>query len=324
VRDLESRYRAALRLYPSAWRLENEEAMMGTLLDRAEGERRTTPLPRELANLWIHGIYQRVLSIPSTVPANVRDRASTAALAIGTAIAVTAAAQLESSPGRYVEFFGREYTTFGQFASPAIIVYAVWAIAFFASITGFTTATKWLVVSTIPLTVIARVVADVNGMVLRPTWGFLGLLILLAVVVASGRPASNRRGVLWLVAWFLPAAIVLTVPQILNGGDGHALQEPLWLSRPDVISWSPVIAVSLALAFRLAGKADWATALLLLGIPFTAAAIFGGREIPLDVAWLAVLITGAVITAVVLLRVFGIRVQLERVPPRAPSGLASE
>jgi hypothetical protein len=117
---------------------------------------------------------------------------------------------------------------------------------------------------------------------------------------------------------------VLTVPQLLNGSDRYAFQEPLWLSRPDVISWSPVIALLLAVAFRLAGKTAWAPALLVLGIPFAAAAIFGGRGISLDVAWLAILITGAVITAVVLLRVFGIRIQLERVPPRAPSSIASE
>lgn len=33
---LEARYRAALRFYPESWRLENEEAVIGTLLDRAE------------------------------------------------------------------------------------------------------------------------------------------------------------------------------------------------------------------------------------------------------------------------------------------------
>ena len=50
---LEQQYRTALRWYSTNWRLQNEDAMLGTLLDAAEGEDRVTPRKRELANLAI-------------------------------------------------------------------------------------------------------------------------------------------------------------------------------------------------------------------------------------------------------------------------------
>lgn len=296
---------------------------MGTLLDRAEGEGRTTPRRLELMNLAVHGILRRLRMLPSVVPPNVGDRTSTAALAIGTAIALAATMHLESAPGRNTELFGQEYSTFGSFASPAIIVYGAWGIAFLASMAGFTTATRWIALATIPLSFAGRAVADAGDMVLRPTWSFLGLLILLACLVAAGRPVPRRAGVRWLLGWFLPAAIVFTLPPTLVNHGGIVFQEPLWLDRPDVISWSPVIALSLALVLHLARETTWAAAILLLAIPFTAAAIMGGRGVSLDIAWLALLACGAALAIAFLLGVFGVRIQLVRITRKnAPAGRA--
>lgn len=317
---LEARYRAALRFYPLSWRIKNEEAVMGTLLDTAEGEGREAPRPFELANLTAHGILQRLRLVPTVVPSSVRDRASTAALAIGAAIALAATMQLESYPNRWDEFFPGEYATFGPFASPAIVVYAVWGVAFFASVAGFTTVTRWLALATIPLSFIAREVADASEMILRPTWSFLGLLVLLASLVAAGRPTSDRANLRWLLGWFLPAAIVFTLPQTLINRGGFAFQEPLWLGRPELISWAPVIAVVLALVFQFAGKPAWAAAIVLLGIPFTAAALLGTRGVSLQVAWLALVGAGIALTTVLVLRLFGIQVRVVRVPRRAGAG----
>lgn len=306
---LEARYRAALRFYPESWRLENEEAVVGTLLDRAEGEARTRPRSLELMNLALHGTLSRLRRLPATVPPSVRDRTSTAALAVGAAIALTATMQLESSPSPYAEI----YSTFGPFASPAIAVYAAWVVAFFASMAGFTAVARGVAVATIPLSVAVRAVADTSGMVLRPTWSFLGLLILLAVLVGAGRPVPDRASTRWLLAWFLPAIVVFTLPQTLHRG-APGFQEPLWLDRPQPISWALMIALLLAVVLYSARRKAWAAAVLLLGTPF--AAVLVGRGASIEVVWLALLATGAALVLVVLLRLFGFRVRLVRVPPR--------
>jgi hypothetical protein len=314
---LEDRYRDSLRFYPASWRIRNEEAMIGTLLDTAEGEHRTEPRPLELANLAVHGIIGRMQAVPFLVPPGIRDRASTAALAIGTAIALGAAVQLEASPSLVgFEPFVGEYSTFGPFASPAILLYAAWGLAFFSSMAGFTTTARWAALATIPLAFAGRAAADANGMWLRPTWSFLALLIMLAILVAAGRPTPNRSSVRWLLAWFLPATIVFVLHPTLADPRAYAFQEPLWLNRPDLISWSPIIAMSLAVLLQLSGKPAWAATALLLSIPFTAAAVLGGRGVSLDVVWfallLALLAAGAFLGAVIVLRMFGIRMQPTR------------
>jgi hypothetical protein len=318
---LEERYRAALKWYPVSWRAKNEDAMIGTLLDTAEGEGRTKPRPLDVANLAVHGIGNRLRLIPSVIPSSVRDRASTAALGLGAAIAVAAAMQLESSPNRYVELFGSQYATFGPVSSPAIFVYGAWVAAFSTAVVGGTRAARWIALATFPLSVGARAFADANDMMLRPTWSFLGLLLLLALLVAAGRPAPSRAGVGWLVAWLLPAAIVFTLPQTLLNPHGFAFQEPLWLDRPDLISWSPLVALLLAAIFKLVHRSAWAAGVLLLGIPFTAAAFPAGAS-P-EVAWLALLGSAAILATVLILRVFGFRVQLQRVPRRTPNNRGS-
>lgn len=57
---LSDRFERALRWYPQAWRNENGAAVIGTLLDVAQSEGRTSPRRSELANLTLMGIGARV------------------------------------------------------------------------------------------------------------------------------------------------------------------------------------------------------------------------------------------------------------------------
>lgn len=305
---LEQRYRAALRWYPGPWRRVNEEAVLGTLLDKAEDEERTKPRWGELANLAANGVANRIRILPSAIPSTVRDRASTAALAIGAAISLTAAMQLEVPPDRYMEFFGRGYATFGPFASPAILVYAAWIVAFLTSIVGHTTAARWITGATIPLAIGSRILADASDMFLRPTWTFLGLLLLLSLLVVAGSPTPRPPGIHWLVAWFLPALLVFALPQTPLNRGGMAFQHPLWVDSPYLLSWSPAIAVGIAAVAHLSGQRSWSAAILLVAVPFTAAALFGAGA-SIEAATVALLITLAAFSAVALLRVFGFSIQ---------------
>lgn len=307
---LEQQYRKALRWYSEAWRLRNEDAVIGTLLDAAEGDNRSTPGRLELANLAIHGVASRCRELPSAVPSNVRDRASTASLAIGAAIALSAAVSLEVPP-ESSQLYGFTFQTLGSFSSPAIVIYALWIVAFFSAMAGFATASRVVTLAMVPLSFVVRVWADAQGLTLRPTWSFMGLLVLLAVLVSAGRPSSTRSATRWLVAWFLPAFLVFTLPAALDSGPPW-LQEPLWLARPYVIAWSPVIAIAVAVTVALSGRVQWATAILLIGIPFSAVALTSGTGVMLETAQLSLLIALGIIGVVALLRIFGLRIRLER------------
>lgn len=310
---LERRYRSALRWYPPEWRQDREDAIVGTLLDVADGEGRTRPRPGELANLATHGLRTRLAGVRDIIPSGVRDRAATAALAIGAAVSLSAVVELEVAPGRHVDFFLHEPVTFGPFASPAIVVYVAFIAAFLAAVIGHPRAARGLAIAAIPLAFAARAFADVTGMLLRPNGTFLGLLILLAFVAALGRPASRRGSVGWLLAWFVAAAGTALLLPVLLDSTWPAFREPSWL-HPAIIGWSPVVALLLAALLRTYGQRSWAAAALLVGIPFTAVAATSRTYY--GVAWLALLLILAAATTVLLLRMFGLRLRLDHVRRR--------
>lgn len=66
---LEQDYDRALGWYPTRWRRTHGPAMLGTLLDVADGERRTRPAHGELAELRWQGLRERVNAV---VPGDVR------------------------------------------------------------------------------------------------------------------------------------------------------------------------------------------------------------------------------------------------------------
>lgn len=310
---LEQHHRAALRWYPAPWRARNEEVVLGTLLDKAEADGRTRPGPSERVNLAAHGIANHFRGLPSAIPSPIRNRTSTAALAIGAAISLAATMQLEGPPARYIEFFGAEPATFGPFASPTVIVYIAWIIAFFAAIAGRATATRLVAAATIPLTIGTRIFADASDMFLRPTWTFLGLLLLLSLLVVVGSPAPGRRGVRWLVAWFAPALVAFTLPQTLFNQNGVVFQNPLWIARADVLALSPIIAVGVAALAYLAAKPSWSAAVLLVATPFTAAALFGATSSN-GAGSTALMIALAALALALLLQRFGVSMRIERIP----------
>ncbi|WP_146236357.1 hypothetical protein [Curtobacterium sp. MCBD17_023] len=71
--SLEREYGRALGWYPSRWRRTHGSAMLGTLLDVAEGEGRDRPAHGELADLRWQGLRERVNAV---VPADVRALAA--------------------------------------------------------------------------------------------------------------------------------------------------------------------------------------------------------------------------------------------------------
>lgn len=290
---------------------------MGTLMDVADGEHRVRPGFSELVNLAAHGLFTRLRILPAVVPSAVRDRTSTAALAIGSAVSLTAIMQLESSPARAASMFGREVVSFGPFASPAVLLYFAWLAALLVSLAGFTVAGRWVAAATIPLAIGSRVFADASGMLLRPTWTFYGLLIMLAIFVLVGSPGAGRSGVRWLLCWFLPSVGVFLLPQFTNS---VPFQDPLWMDTSSLLSWSPVVAVTASILLRMLGQKAWAVNVLILGLPFTAVALssIGSRAFE-EVSGIAVLIGMTFAGCLILLRLLGLRIRIQKVAPDASS-----
>lgn len=310
---LEAQYRAALKWYPSRWRRAHEEVVVGTLLDAAEDENRVRARITEVASLIVHGAARRVAMAPSAVPKSIRDRMSIGALAIGTAIAVTGVPLLELNQGRSAAWFGGEVATFGPFASPAILAYALWPVALVLALIGRPTAARVTVAATIPVLVAARLVGDAFEMWGRPAWAYLSILILLAVIAVLGTPRLERRGRLWLTGWFVAALLFFALPPMLNSR-GDWSQQPSWLNQPGWVHWTPLIAVLISLVLLVARQPAWAVAVLPLCLPFVFATMFDGRadnSLPL---WVLVIALAPVV-AVGVVRALGYRVRVTRNPP---------
>jgi hypothetical protein len=123
---LESRlsieYRRLMRWYPRQWRLVNEEAMLGTLLDQAEGEGRQEATAAERSAIAKGGIAQR-FGLP------VRgQRLRLLPLAAGFLLSVFYAAFIiwaprSSYPG-----------SLGPFANPSVVTCALLVLAFLAAL----------------------------------------------------------------------------------------------------------------------------------------------------------------------------------------------
>lgn len=312
--ELERRYRHALRWYPTAWRSQNGDVAVGTLLDLAEKEGRTRPARAEIVSLAAHGFAERVRTLPLALSVDVRARVSTAALGTGAAASLTAVMQLESR-SLPEALAGFDFARFGPFLSPAIIVYLAWLVAFLLALGGLPRAARWTAAATIPLALSARAFADAAGMDFRPTWTFFGLLICLAVLVLGGPPAPARRGAIWLLAWFVPTALAFSVPSLLHP-TRFAFQVPLWLESP-ALPWVPLIAVASAVVAAIVRLDAWPAPILLVGLPFTAAAVLNGRP-SVEIATMAVALAAAVLALWVLVRALGFRIRFERVETAPP------
>lgn len=222
---LEARYRAALRWYPRSWRAANADAIVGTMLDQADADKRSAPLPGELRDLAASGISARFERV---APRVVRDRVAAFALAIGTAYAVIMLVASEWAPfaetgpltGWMFPDDGpiyREYSThgFGPFASVMVLVYALWITAFVLALLRLSKSAIAVLLLTIPLLGWIRTLRFDDIGVEQPTTAALIIVALLAVLASVGRPA--RAGRVPLLAITGAAIVVVTALLFVNG-----------------------------------------------------------------------------------------------------------
>ncbi len=293
---LEGRYRSALRWYPSPWRAQNADAIVGTMLDQADADSRRAPLPGELRNLAASGIATR---IERFAPHVVRDRIAAVALALGftsslimfvfaewAPFATTGPWNNWTLPGEvlYVPATLFETSGFGPFASANVVVYALWIVGFALAMFRFSRTAAVVIALTIPVLIWINSLPRYDEVVSMRV-STLGFIILggLALLVAIGRPVRVGRPAIGLTvaaALLATVAVLALNPPILNGR--------LWAYIPVSMLNAPLLWVLMVFAgiqFAVLRRRAWSAALLISSVPWAILfwKIFGGSALALVV-----------------------------------------
>ena len=193
---LEGQYRAALRWYPTRWRSRNEDALVGTLLDAADAEKRSEPSHAEIRDLRVNGLRQRGLDV---LPGSVRSRASSLALGVGTALALVLFIGLEWAP--WVPPSDRDNyhlaVAFGPFVSVGAVVDLLWIAAFVTGMVGHRLLTNVALIASVVASSIFFVLPDGAETTARPSATSLAVMAVLAILVLLSDPAPDGRGAGW-------------------------------------------------------------------------------------------------------------------------------
>ncbi len=277
---LEGRYRAALRWYPRAWRAENADAIVGVMLDQADADGRTTPLPGELRNLAASGMSRRLERV---APQVVRDRVAAIALAIGTGHALIMFVAGEWAPFATTgpatgwtlpdgtEF--REYSTagFGPFASAMVIVYALWVVASALVLLRLSRIAIVPLLLTVPVLGWIRSIRSEDIASLQPQTFMLIVIGGLAVLATIGRPARvSQLRIVAIAAAFLYvgmlASLAFSSSTPIFDGRLSPQSAPVW------VLFAPVFALVLVLAgaaLAVRRHRAWATAAFVSAAPWS-------------------------------------------------------
>lgn len=279
---LEARYRAALRWYPRRWRAANADAIVGTMLDQAEAEGRTTPLPGELRDLAASGVSTR---FERFAPQVVRDRVAAIALAIGTAYALIMLVASEWAPfaisgpfNQWMPSIAGETRVpssdgFGPFASVMVLVYGLWLLAFVLVLLKYSRSSRAVLLLTLPMLAWIRTLRfDDIGALQASTPGLI-IVGLIAVLAAVGRPAAvPRRALLAMIVVIaaLVSALMATnaVPAIYEGRLSAAVGTFSVLHAPGYAAVLLIAGAALAVRHQRA----WAVAAVVSAAPWLALA----------------------------------------------------
>jgi hypothetical protein len=340
--SLERRYRAALDWYPTAWRAENGEAMLGTLLDEAEATGREKPRLGDLANLAIHGLRAQLVRLSLVVPARVRDRVSAITLATGFAFALVMFVGAEWAPwdergpwnGWIADWrpMGGDVPGFGPFASAAAALYVMWIAAFLLALAGLPRFASATLLFTLPA---SAVIVDLGTRVetmrfvrLAPEASVLVLLGMLAVIASIGlatRRGQRGHGAIWMTvaaAGALGAVAVHELPHLGNtlaANSGWAFENRLdprwqWASIIDPAYFFAIL-VGIAVVLLIRSRYEWALTFGLAAVPWALAFIaigVGGGGFASAVACTLLSAIAAIGIAYGVVRKRGYRLVLER------------
>jgi hypothetical protein len=322
--DLEGRYREALRWYPKRWRAANENAMVGTLLDLADGDHRSEPAIGELANLRRSGMSARFGIVGRLIAPTAREHAAVLALGLGTSISAAGILfgswTYQFANHVYQQVLSVDALLHNLGAGQA--TYLFWLVAFVAVMTGFRRLAAVVLVVSIPVSIAWSVTAFELSDYGHPSDVSLGFLSLLAVVSAFGLSLPGRRSRKPFLSAFMGFGLLLAGAFWLRGygggywGNGARNIDYFWAP---LAVWLVFLGIPIALTvgiilWRLQRRNE-AIGVLFAAAPLLPLALlaFGGvNDFPTAVGVLAAIIV--VVTIIVgILRVFGLRINITRV-----------
>ncbi len=317
---LERQYRRAIGWYPRRWRADNEDVVVGTLLDVAQEHGGRTPSRSDLWSLRLNGLAAHFRFLGRVLTPAIRDRVS--AIALGTGVAISAWAIVfglvnARNVDSFTDYYGRgPATTFGPFTSLGIVLYALWALAFVASLLGWPGVMRALLAATLPAAIVARVVSESLGMNLFPSTTTVLMLELFALIAVLGTARPTARWRLRVGASAAAAIALLTFALSAV----HALPTEngcFFFERSFFFRGSPVggfiaglcaaCAILIVLCLVLQ-RWTWAAVVTISMLPWFA--LYAGRN-PGDFAfWTAVAIILAVLATSIALRATGLRLRV--------------
>lgn len=300
---LEHSYERALRMYPSAWRERNGQVVIGTLLDMASAQGRTTPTLAERVDLAINGI---LLRLGIFLPATVRDGVTTVALSTGAAFALVYFWFSGWAPLAVDRNIQLELYSFGPFMNPGVILCAAWIVALTCALLAWNRASRVALTASILIAVVIpwtnRLVPEWNG----PSSTNLGFLVILALLALSGSPRSRPRLTLAFATWI----VTFVGLGAANGMLTHQWDRLfwVWIANPTNLPIAAIIVLLVAAFLFVAGRRVGATVVLGSFLPW--AAVWGIGIMNDDpLAALALAVAGLTIIPLVIAGIFVARNQ---------------
>lgn len=284
---LEQSYRRLVRWYPGRWRHQNEDALIGVLLDVAENEGRTRPKRSEVVDLAANGIGTRVAAV---FPAAARDRAASFALATGLAWSLVYFIVQDWMPWN-PRAHAYALNPMGPFNSAGVLVTAFWVLAavlvlFRAAVPARLAALAASVAALVLLIIQSASSPDFAVVYPSPDRVTFVLLTALGAITACGTPRRHWTTALTTGAWgvALSAGLLLmhvrdatAIPQTAGLPSWYDFfNRYLWsggLLATDVV-WALVSAVlAAAVISRWSGRKGTSAVFVLSVMPWAAAAV---------------------------------------------------
>jgi len=236
---LSTEYRKLMRWYPRQWRLANEQAMLGTLLDQAESEGRQEATAAERSAIARGGIVQR-FGLP------VRgQRLRLVPLTAGLLLSVFYAAFIIWAP--YTSYPG----SLGPFANPSVVTCALLVLAFVAALLVRGQLASVLALTAALVEVVIGVLVSMHPALGPNPWeGPSPSIVILFAGIAILGGASFKQG------WMMTAGTLVVLAAVATALVVSFVQAALGTFSPvsSLITAGIAVAICAAIAIFTVGR----------------------------------------------------------------------
>ncbi|HEX3678279.1 MAG TPA: hypothetical protein VHU90_01010 [Galbitalea sp.] len=232
--NVEEEYRRVLRWYPRAWRYENEEVVLGTLLELALAHGRNTLTAEDRRTIRLAGLRQRAIG------SGQRSLVATLALAAGIAFTVFYCAFVSWDPAHAFNGY------VGPFTNPSFIIGLLFAISLVLAIRRVMFAAHLVAMLAIAVSVLLGILAWSMGW-LGPS---LPTVVVFSAFGACGLSHSSRisRGLLLVAASVCAEFAAVSLDTMRT--QSEYLLSPFWQEETAIAVVAVIAATLLAWPWR--------------------------------------------------------------------------